>query len=202
MNVTGTTRVTEEISSLPLVLSGDSRDAVAIARTMSGVNWTVQNLDYQSISRGMIEGAPQGQAGYYVDGVPAGVSGNELGEDFFNQMPEAVAEVRVSANDTPEFGWNSGATVSITTRSGTNQLHGDAFEYVRNDALDARNFFARSVSADKQNEFGVAIGGPVVLPIIYNGKDRTFFFATYDGFRYHFTGNRSGDGSYRGHAHW
>jgi hypothetical protein len=92
---------------------------------------------------------------------------------------DAVSDMRVLSNFQPEFGRNGGAIVNIVTKSGTNALHGDVFEYFRNNALDARNYFDQT-SAPKapfhNNQFGGAIGGPIV-------KDKTFFFLDYEGQR-------------------
>ena len=75
----------------------------------------------------------------------------------------------------------------MATKSGTNQLHGDVYEFLRNDKLDAADFFGNKFntrkSAFRQNQFGVTGGGPVVLPHLYNGKDRTFWFFSYEGLR-------------------
>jgi len=68
-------------------------------------------------------------------------------------------------------------------KSGTSRLHGDAFEFLRNDILDATGFFANSKPPLRQNEFGGTIGGPVVIPHLYNGREKTFFFGSYSGFR-------------------
>ena len=92
---------------------------------------------------------------------------------------DAVAELNVLSNYQPEYGRNAGAVVNIVTKSGTNAFHGDAFDYFRNDALDARNFF-NPVGTHKavfhNNQFGGSLGGPIV-------KDKTFFFADYEGQR-------------------
>jgi outer membrane receptor protein involved in Fe transport len=92
---------------------------------------------------------------------------------------DAVQELRVLSNFEPEYGRSAGAVVNIVTRSGTNQLHGTALEYFRNDALDARNFF-NTVGIPKapfhNNQFGGSLGGPIV-------KDKTFFYADYEGQR-------------------
>ncbi|MBL8223652.1 MAG: carboxypeptidase regulatory-like domain-containing protein, partial [Bryobacterales bacterium] len=73
------------------------------------------------------------------------------------------------------------------TKSGTNELHGSMFEFLRNSRMDANNFFAnaggRKLGNFKRNEFGASAGGPVFLPKLYNGKNRTFFFNTYEGRR-------------------
>jgi len=94
---------------------------------------------------------------------------------------DAVAEFKVLTNNTSaEYGFRMGAKVLVTTQSGTNNLHGSLYEFLRNDALDATNFFANRVGAEKpalrQNQFGGTLGGPVV-------KNRTFFFGSYQGTR-------------------
>src|SRR5579872_3045159 len=92
---------------------------------------------------------------------------------------DAVNEMRVLSNFEAEYGRNGGAVVNIVTRSGSNQLHGSAFEYFRNSALDARNFFDVAPAPKApfhNNQFGGAIGGPIV-------KDKTFFFLDYEGQR-------------------
>src|SRR2546425_6418586 len=76
-----------------------------------------------------------------------------------------------------EYGRNAGAIVNIATRSGGNQFHGETFEFFRNDALDARNFFDPAKPPFKRNQFGGALGGPI-------RKNRTFFFFTYEGLRH------------------
>jgi hypothetical protein len=92
---------------------------------------------------------------------------------------DAVAEMRVLSNFSPEYGRNAGATVNIVTKSGTDKFHGDAFEYFRNDALDARNYFNPTTQPRApfhNNQFGGSLGGPIV-------KDKTFFFMDYEGQR-------------------
>ncbi len=79
--------------------------------------------------------------------------------------------------------------MNVVTKSGTNSLHGDAFEFVRNGVFNARNFFAPARDQLKRNQFGGTIGGPVVIPKLYNGKDKTFFFFGYQGTRIRNIGN-------------
>ena len=94
-----------------------------------------------------------------------------------------IQEFKVdSHNDQVQFGGVSGGVVNVVTKSGTNEYHGAAWEYLRNSAFDARNPFFPSVTALRQNQFGANGGGPVVLPH-YNGHNRTFFFVSYEGFR-------------------
>jgi hypothetical protein len=96
-----------------------------------------------------------------------------------------VLEFKVqSHNDEAQFGQVLGGIVNLATKSGTNAFHGSAWEFLRNDALDARNYFNPDKTPLKQHEFGVAIGGPVIVPH-YNGRNKTFFYASYEGFRNH-----------------
>ena len=92
---------------------------------------------------------------------------------------DAVSDMRVLSNFEPEYGRNGGAIVNIVTKSGTNALHGDFFEYFRNAALDARNYFDANPSPKApfhNNQFGGSLGGPII-------KDKTFFFVDYEGQR-------------------
>ncbi|MGB6945936.1 MAG: TonB-dependent receptor [Bryobacteraceae bacterium] len=110
---------------------------------------------------------------------------------------EALQEFRVSTSSySAEYGRGPGGQFSFTTRSGTNNWHGSAFDYFRNEALDAQNWFSDTPQwynpnpvaplpkpPERQNDFGGAFGGPVRIPHLYNGKDKTFFFFNYEGLR-------------------
>jgi hypothetical protein len=101
---------------------------------------------------------------------------------------EALEEFRVeSSTYSAEFGRSPGGQFSFVTRSGTNEWHGSIFDYIRNNVFDANdwfnNYFGRPVPAERQNDFGGTLGGPVRIPDIYDGKDRTFFFFSYEGLR-------------------
>jgi Carboxypeptidase regulatory-like domain/TonB-dependent Receptor Plug Domain len=91
---------------------------------------------------------------------------------------DAIAEVRVlSSNYGAQYGRNSSGTVEVETKSGTRNFHGNVYEFVRNDAFNARNFFLPNVPAYKKNDYGYTIGGPVYIPGGYNkDRDKTFFF--------------------------
>src|SRR6185437_7598312 len=82
-----------------------------------------------------------------------------------------------------EYGQAGGGVITFVSKSGSNEFHGTAYEFLRNDAFDARGFFARTRSVYKQSDFGASAGGPVVVPKLYNGRNRTFFFVSYEGFR-------------------
>ncbi len=109
----------------------------------------------------------------YANGAPGSVLGGNLGVD-------AIQEFSVlTSNYSAEYGKTSGGVVNAITRSGTNEFHGSAYEFLRNSALDAKNFFESADAAKapfKRNQFGGSVGGPIV-------PNRTFFFADYEGIR-------------------
>ena len=102
--------------------------------------------------------------------------------------PDAIQEFKLQNGDfSAEFGHSTGGIVNAAIKNGTNNLHGDVWEYFRNDALDA-NLYFKLPSARKpeyrQNQFGGTIGGPVYIPGLYDGRDKTFFFFDYEGGRF------------------
>ncbi len=130
------------------------------------------------------------QNNYLLDGV----DNNSLSEDLISQQsfvigppPDAIAEFKVQTNSmSAEFGRSGGAVLNVTIKSGTNNLHGTVYEFLRNSDLDAKNFFdspTNPIPPYKLNQFGFSIGAPVWLPKIFNGKNRTFFFFDYQGTR-------------------
>jgi hypothetical protein len=125
----------------------------------------------------------QGQVLY--DGVSTAWNINNA--TFFKASIEAIQEFKVHAGTySSEYGHNAGAQVEILTRPGTNQLHGAFFEFLRNDNFDARNFFRpEPLSKDvlQRNQFGFVLSGPVYIPKLYNGRDKTFWMVNYEGQR-------------------
>jgi hypothetical protein len=115
-----------------------------------------------------------------IDASPGNLNGEVASPFRLQSSLENVQEFRVDSNNFPaEFGTGTGGQISVVTKSGGNEFHGSAFEYLRNDALDASNFFDNIVgqkSALKLNQFGGSLGGPVV-------RDRFFFFGSYEGYR-------------------
>lgn len=102
---------------------------------------------------------------------------------------DAIQEFKmVSHTDNAEFGSVLGGVVDVVTKSGTNQFHGSAWEFTRNSVFDARSYFlpkSQPTTPFHQNQFGGSIGGPVLIPKLYSGKSKTFFFGAYQGFRYY-----------------
>ena len=130
-----------------------------------------------------INGSPNATNNLLVDGMEAT---NSYYPDLnANLAVNAVQEFRVmSGTMWAEYGFTLGGVINIATKSGTNGLHGTVYEFVRNNIFDARNAFATTIPAYRYNQFGVAAGGPVDIPHLYNGKNRTFFFANWEEYRY------------------
>lgn len=107
-----------------------------------------------------------------------------LGNYNYAPMIDDIQEFKIqSNNDLAEFGGVTGGIINVVTRAGTNAFHGSAWEFLRNEDLDARNFFVPTRNPLRQNQFGTSVGGPVLIPHLYNGTNRTFFFFAYEGFR-------------------
>jgi Carboxypeptidase regulatory-like domain len=166
------------VDGLPVVVNGASRSPFDLAATAPEV----------STSGGSFRIAGGNNTwGMTLDGTS--ITGNKQGSDqataaMNSPSVEALTEFTVeAAGFKAETGHASGGTASFVSKSGTNTFHGSAFEFMRNQALDARGFFGAAKAVYKQNNFGVTAGGPVRIPKLYNGKDKTFFFVSYEGFR-------------------
>ncbi len=139
-----------------------------------------------------VNGQRQQDSNYTIDGVDNNMMYMSSGVGA--PPMDAIQEFRVATNNSAEYGRNAGANVNVSIKSGTRDLHGSVYEYLRNDAFDANDWF-RNAQAQKdpstqatkvpfrQNQYGVAVGGPVVIPKIYKGRDKTFWFASWEGFR-------------------
>jgi len=120
---------------------------------------------------------------YLLDGVE--MKDWQHGTQVFSPSVDAVQEFQTTTGSySAALGSLAGAQVNLVVKSGTNQLHGTAWEYLRNNALNARDFFQPgSAPPFHRNQFGVNLGGPVYIPHIYNGRNKTFFFFNYEGYR-------------------
>jgi len=153
-----------------------------------GVNdLAVLGVPTASVSQPSIQGQANRSNLYMLDGV----INTELNTSTYVIPPivDAIQEFKVqSHDDKAEYGGVLGGVVSVVTRSGGNQLHGSAWEFVRNNAFDARDpfrdEFRSSPSAFHQNQFGATVSGPVFIPKVYNGRNRTFFLFGYEGWRF------------------
>jgi len=148
---------------------GNTFDSVVIDPTAQSFNVNGQHADYNI---------------YLLDGTS--IKEYQHGSNTISPSVEAVQEFNVAtSNYSAVFGTEAGAQVNLITKAGTNQLHGAAFEFIRNNKLDASNYFEPThiVPPFRRNQFGGTLGGPVVIPALYHGQDKTFWFASYQGFR-------------------
>jgi Carboxypeptidase regulatory-like domain/TonB dependent receptor len=179
---------TQAVNDLPL----NGRNFTFLAQLGAGVN-TPQADTRGNAATGAFSanGLRPAQNNYLLDGI----DNNSDTVDFLNGtnfvvLPpvDAVQEFRVETSSfSAEFGRSGAAVLNATIKSGTNDLHGSAWEFFRNDVLDAADFFENANGIKKgdlqQNQFGVTIGGPVVIPHLFNGRNKLFFFADYEGLR-------------------
>jgi hypothetical protein len=120
---------------------------------------------------------------YVIDGL--GASNNTRNNNLEGPGPDSISEFKVITNSfDAEYGHTTGGLITFVTKSGSNHLHGNFFELLRNNQFDARGAVLPAPTVNRQNDFGVTIGGPISIPRIYRGKDRTFFFAGFEGFTY------------------
>jgi hypothetical protein len=144
------------------------------------------NLNPQSpVLDPSVYGQRQRDNEFTLDGVP-NYENLEAGVPMF-PPPEAIAEMKVSSGmDSGAYGWAGGANINVVTKSGTNQYHGDAWEFLRNDALNARSYFTYpSVTPFKWNQFGGTFGGPIVIPHLVSKRNAWYVFGYYEGVRLH-----------------
>jgi outer membrane receptor protein involved in Fe transport len=175
----------QSVTSRPLVnLPLNGRNVLQLALLQPGV--TEVNPDSMAAGSFSIAGGRSDSVTYLLDG---GMNNNLLNNAIvYNPNPDAIQEFRLlTSNYSAEYGRNSGGIISVVTKSGTNQIHGSAFDFLRNDALNANTYFnkqqglARNVL--KRNQFGFTLGGPVVIPKVVDGRDKFFWFTSYQGQR-------------------
>ena len=208
----GGTVTTEQIIDLPLALGG-----VGAMRSPEGFVFLIPGTagpgtanSNNGIFISKIGGGQNFGAEIILDG--ASTIRSENGSSFDEEAPsvEAISEFKVTTS-TPaaEFGRTTGGLENFVIKSGTNKYHGTAFDIFRNDALDANGYFANGQRAyfqsignianannfirgsDKQNDFGGSLGGPVAIPHIYNGRDKSFFFFAWEQFKQSLGGPRT-----------
>ncbi len=185
------------VQDLPIVVGGALRSPLDLASlTPEGKNYNTAIANGAAApgtntSDSFSIGGGQPRAfGITLDGVTL-MAGNSTPNSWltYNTPPlDAITEFTVETNGyKAEFGHAQGGVMTFSSKSGTNSLHGSAFEFLRNTDLDSNYFFSNlnglPRSIYKQNDFGINAGGPVYIPHIINGKNKTFFYADYEGFR-------------------
>ncbi len=179
----GTTIDEQKVNEVPL----NGRNFLELALLVPGVSPGTAGSAVSTRGGGgsiNVNGMRDSMNSYWLDGM----DDTSVGVGQYTVAPplDSVQEFRMETGVyEAKFGAHAGAEVNMVTKSGTNKVHGSAYEYDRNTDFDARNFFDPSVAPMHRNQFGATLGGPVVLPGIYDGHDHTFFFAAYEGTREH-----------------
>ncbi|MFM2125472.1 MAG: hypothetical protein RL328_1923, partial [Acidobacteriota bacterium] len=175
-----------QIQALPLLpVSGFIRDPFAMVQTMPGVVYTVPapgSLAGPTMRVNGLSGTTTNQ--YRLDGE---VLGNIAAAGITTRTqpsPDAIEEVAVqTSNFAAEFGSVSGALFNITLKSGTNQFHGTAYDYMVNEVLNANDPTVGAKNRVRRHDYGFNVGGPIRIPHLYNGTNKTFFFANWEQYR-------------------
>ena len=191
----GFTMSPQVLESLPLPFGGEIRNPLEFAALSPGFAGTMSNNPSSPPSGAFkLSGGQQGGGDILLDGATTELASANM-QVTYNFSVEAVSEFKVMTNTfDAQFGSASGGVVNLASKQGTNSFHGSAYDLLKNRVLDADSwlndyqnavFGANSTTKplDTQNDFGASVGGPVRVPWLYNGKDKTFFFFNYEGFR-------------------
>lgn len=180
----------QQINDLPL----NGRNYLFLAQTAAGVTFGQKDSRGEDNNgRFTANGVRATQNNYLLDEIDnnSSIISAQNGKDYVILTPvDALSEFKIQTNNyDAEFGRAAGAVLNATVKSGTNQLHGDLWNFLRNDALDANDYFLNHAGKGRpeyhRNQFGFTLGGPVVFPHLYNGHNKTFFFGDYEGTRIH-----------------
>ncbi len=207
----GTVRSEVEVMSLPPLIQTETNSAGGQLSEAQVISLPIGNSDYTRLAltrpgatqnsnfafaQYTINGSRSRSNAFFVDGasntdpstyLPSLNEGGNSATAATRLPLDAIQEVSVVSGGGADTGQNAGSVMNAINKSGTNQIHGSAYEVHRDAALDAANFFEDLAGKPKApfvwNEFGATIGGPVVIPHVYDGRNRTFFFGGYDGSR-------------------
>jgi hypothetical protein len=176
------------VNDLPL----NGRNYTYLAQLVPGVSFMQQDDRGLGASGSFVaNGTNWNDSNYMLDGIDDNNTqvDNVSGLSYAVRPPvDAIQEFKVTTSDySAEVGRAAGAVLNATLKSGTNQYHGDVWEFVRNDKFDAADFFQNAANLRKgefrRNQYGFTLGGPLTIPNVYNAKDKTFFFVDYEGTR-------------------
>ena len=179
----------DSITSRPIVnMPLNGRNALDLAKLQAGVLETNTTAGTSNSQQGTfsVSGSKSDSVTYLLDG---GLNNDLLGNQaVYTPNPDIIAEFRIlTSNYSAEYGRNAGGVVSMVTKSGTNEVHGSVYDFVRNDAFNANSYFNKrnGLPRDvlKRQQFGFTVGGPITIPKVVEGKNRFFWFAGYQGQR-------------------
>ncbi len=180
--------------SLPAVMAGENRVPEAQLYTFPTFVAPTQGNIYPGSAFGArINGGQRSAFENFLDGASYGEVSGHNGTQERSAPYESIAEARIIDNTfSAQYGHTSGGFVEYTTKSGTDTYHGEAYEFFDNDKLQARGEIAPVRPPVRQNQYGFTLGGPISIPKVYNGKNKSFFFFNFDQFKYTNAGAGSG----------
>ena len=192
---TGFTMSPQVLESLPLPFGGEVRNPLEFASLSPGFAGAMSNNPSSPPSGAFkLSGGQQGGGDILLDGATTELASANM-QVTYGFSVEAVSEFKVMTNTfDAQFGSASGGVVNLASKQGTNSFHGSAYDLLKNRVLDANSWLNNYQNAvfgpntatkplDTQNDFGASVGGPVHIPWLYNGRDKSFFFFNYEGFR-------------------
>ena len=165
------------IDELPLVVGGAMRSPFDLLSTVPEARGTGSTTS--------LGGGQGGSFGATLDGISVNTNrqGDTVETAFLTPSLEAITEFQVETNGfKPEFGQAGGGSITFASKSGTNNLSGSGYGFFRHDSLDKKGYFEQTKGIYKQSDVGGSLGGPLTIPGMYSGRNRTFFFVTYEGF--------------------
>jgi hypothetical protein len=180
-----------QLDNLPLLGVGNSNSGSSGLRNPFNVAQTIPGVSYSANSVMVVNGAPNNTASYRLEGMDNTNHTVSFAVQENQPSPDAVQEIAIqTSNYAAEFGAAGGGLFNIVMKSGTNQYHGSGYEYFVNEDLNASRPFSQSLGAggkfqdrNRRNDFGGTLGGPIYIPKIYDGHNRSFFFWSYEEFR-------------------
>jgi hypothetical protein len=175
-----------QMDQLPILTVGGTfsnntsgyRDPLALARLIPGIQYNANNAM-------VVDGVPNNTVQIRVDGQTSGNQGFMRQYTAVGQASvDAIQEVAVqTSNYAAEFGAVGGGIFNATMKSGTNQLHGSVFDYAANDAINAAQPYTGLISPTRRHDYGFSVGGPIYIPKIYDGRNKSFLFFSFEEFR-------------------
>ena len=182
-NSLGTVMSNVRVEQLPL----NGRDFLQLAQLVGGSQLPTGGSDMVTAQTGhsnmtiSVTGANQFETSYFIDGIAT--RGSRIGNSSINESVAAIDQFKIELGFfMPDLGPNSGI-IDVMTKSGTNKLHGEAYEFLRKTGLNGRNYFATEPLILQRSQFGLSLGGPVILPKLINGRNKLWFFSNYEGTR-------------------
>ncbi|HWF10183.1 MAG TPA: carboxypeptidase-like regulatory domain-containing protein [Bryobacteraceae bacterium] len=178
-----------QLDNLPLLTVGATndglRDYFAASRLLPGIQYSDSGAS-SAVVTAVVNGTPSNTLQTRLDGATMNPTSLRLLGATMETQPstDSIQEVAIlTSNFAPEFGTAGGAVVNMVTKSGTNSLHGTGYDYLVNEALNAAQPYTGIKNKLRQNDYGFTVGGPVWIPKLYNGKNKTFFFFSFEQFR-------------------